>query len=88
MNDHGQLREALHRCLSAGLTFAAFRRPDQPVEIWAQRTPDLEFIDGALMLELNEAFLIAPFELRPTACRSSAPTWNSDSGNWDRTSIC
>ena len=63
MNDHGQIREALHRCLSAGLTFAAFRRPDQPVEIWAQRTPDLEFIDGALMLELNEAFLIAPFDL-------------------------
>ncbi|MBK8339079.1 MAG: chorismate-binding protein [Flavobacteriales bacterium] len=63
MNDHGQLREALHRCLSKGLTFAAFRRPDQPVEIWAQRTPDLEFIDGGLMLELNEAFLIAPFDL-------------------------
>ncbi len=63
MSDHRSLRDALVRCLNGGLTFAAFRRPGHPVEIWAQRTADLEFIDGALLLELNDVFLIAPFDL-------------------------
>lgn len=63
MSDHRSLRGALVRCLDKGLTFAAFRRPGHPVEVWAQRTPDLEFIDGALLLELNDVFLIAPFDL-------------------------
>ncbi len=58
------LREALSVCLNKGLTFAAFRRPGQPAEIWAQRTPDIEHIDGALLLELNEAFVIAPFNMK------------------------
>jgi isochorismate synthase len=63
MSDHRSLRDALVRCLDKGFTFAAFRRPGHPVEIWAQRTPDLEFIEGALLLELNDVFLIAPFDL-------------------------
>jgi isochorismate synthase len=63
MSDHRSLRDAVARCLDRSLTFAAFRRPGHPVEIWAQRTPDMEFVDGALLLELNDVFLIAPFDL-------------------------
>jgi isochorismate synthase len=63
MSNDLRLHDALQRCLSRGLTFAAFRRPGQPAEIWAQRTAEIEHIDGALLLELNEAFVIAPFDL-------------------------
>ena len=63
MSNDARLREALERCLDKQLTFAAFRRPGHAPEIWAQRTPELEFIDGALLLELNEVFLVAPFDL-------------------------
>lgn len=62
-------REALHlalqRCLGQGLTFAAFRIPGQAPELWAQRTPELETIDGALLGELNEVFLVAPYRTDP-----------------------
>ncbi len=59
------LREALKRSLDQRLTFAAFRIPGQPVELWAQRSPELEVVDGSLLWELNEAFLVAPFSLDP-----------------------
>ena len=64
MSNDRSLREALHRCLSADLTFAAFRRPGAPVSIWAQRTPDMETVDGSLLWELNDIFLLAPFTLK------------------------
>ena len=63
MSDQTVLRKALAHCISDRLTFAAFRTPGQQVQIWAQRTPDLETIDGTLLLELNQVFLVAPFTL-------------------------
>ena len=63
MSDQTVLRKALAHCISEKLTFAAFRTPGQPVQIWAQRTPDLETVDGTLLLGLNQVFLIAPFNL-------------------------
>ncbi|MBK9058817.1 MAG: chorismate-binding protein [Flavobacteriales bacterium] len=63
MSQHTVLKKALAQCIAERLTFAAFRTPGQPVQIWAQRTPDLETVDGTLLLELNQVFLIAPFNL-------------------------
>ncbi len=63
MSEHTVLKKALAQCIAERLTFAAFRTPGQPVQLWAQRTPDLETVDGALLLELNQVFLIAPFDL-------------------------
>jgi isochorismate synthase len=57
------LREALRRSLDQRLTFAAFRIPGRHVELWAQRSPELEQVDGSLLWELNEAFIVAPFAL-------------------------
>lgn len=65
MNTDPSLHDALARCLNKGLTFAAFRRPGLPVTIWAQRDPALETVDGSLLLEVNDVFLIAPFHLDP-----------------------
>ena len=63
MSNHDTLHKALQHCLDERLTFAAFRLPHQPVELWAQRQPELEHIDGALLLELNQVFLLASFAL-------------------------
>ncbi|MEO8732868.1 MAG: chorismate-binding protein, partial [Flavobacteriales bacterium] len=63
MSEQIALRKALAQCITNRLTFAAFRTPGQPVQLWAQRTPDLETVDGTLLLELNQVFLIAPFNL-------------------------
>lgn len=63
MNHDPSLRDALARCLKKGLTFAAFRRPGAPVNIWAQRQPEVETVDGSLLWELNDVFLVAPFHL-------------------------
>ncbi|MFT3884175.1 MAG: chorismate-binding protein [Flavobacteriales bacterium] len=60
---HSVLHDALARCVEERLTFAAFRVPGQPVQLWAQRSPELETVDGALLLELNQVFLLAPFRL-------------------------
>lgn len=57
------LHEALKRCIARRLTFAAFRVPGQPVQLWAQRSPEVETVDGQLLLELNQVFLLAPFLL-------------------------
>ena len=63
MTDSTVLRLALEHCLSNRLTFAAFRTPGQAVELWAQRDPALESVDGDLLWELNEVFLLLPFEV-------------------------
>ena len=63
MSEHIALRKALDLCITKRLTFAAFRTPGQPVQLWAQRTPELETVDGTLLLGLNQVFLIAPFDL-------------------------
>lgn len=63
MSRSSSLRKALHHCLDQRLTFAAFRVPGQPVQIWAQRSPELEHVDGTLLLELNQVFVLAPFDL-------------------------
>lgn len=65
MNADPSLHDALARCLKKGLTFAAFRRPGAPITLWAQRQPDLETVDGSLLWELNDVFLVAPFRLDP-----------------------
>jgi isochorismate synthase len=61
MNTDPSLHDALARCLKKGLTFAAFRRPGMPVTVWAQRQPELETVDGSLLWEVNDVFLVAPF---------------------------
>jgi isochorismate synthase len=63
MNTDPSLHDALARCLKKGLTFAAFRRPGTPVTVWAQRQPELETVDGSLLWEVNDVFLVAPFRL-------------------------
>ena len=63
MSEHIALRKALDLCITKRLTFAAFRTPGQDVQIWAQRNPEMETVDGSLLLELNQVFLIAPFNL-------------------------
>ena len=63
MNMDPSLRDALARCLKKELTFAAFRRPGAPVTLWAQRQPEVETVDGSLLWEVNDVFLVAPFEL-------------------------
>ncbi len=63
MSEPTVLQKALAQCIEKRLTFAAFRTPGQPVQLWAQRTPDLEAVDGTLLLGLNQVFLIAPFDL-------------------------
>jgi hypothetical protein len=59
------LRKALDSCVAARLTFAAFRRPGASVELWAQRDPGLEHVDGALLWEANQVFVLAPFAIDP-----------------------
>lgn len=63
MNGSAALRRALERCISARLTFAAFRRPGAMVEIWAQRDPALDHVEGDLLWEANQVFVVAPFNL-------------------------
>lgn len=63
MSEPSVLHKALGQCIQRRLTFAAFRAPGRPVQIWAQRTPGLEKVDGTLLLGLNQVFLIAPFAL-------------------------
>lgn len=63
MSEHIALRKALAHCIAERLTFAAFRTPGKPVQLWAQRNPDLETVEGILLLGLNQVFLIAPFNL-------------------------
>lgn len=57
------LHKALALCIGKRLTFAAFRAPGKPVQVWAQRSPALESSDGTLLLGLNQVFLVAPFNL-------------------------
>jgi len=63
MMGNNALARALEQCIAAELTFAAFRVPGQSVEIWAQRDPVLEKVDGDLLWELNEVFLLLPFQV-------------------------
>lgn len=63
MSSETVLQKALERCIEKRLTFAAFRIPGRPVQLWAQRDPGLETVDGTLLLGLNQVFLTAPFLL-------------------------
>ena len=65
MSTPSVLQQALAQCIAKRLTFAAFRRPGRPLQLWAQRTPELETVEGTLLLGLNQVFLVAPFELDP-----------------------
>lgn len=65
MSNRTALHKALAQCIEQRTTFAAFRLPGQHVQLWAQRQPELETIDGALLLELNQVFLLAPFRIDP-----------------------
>lgn len=61
MSADPSLHDALARSLKKGLTFAAFRRPGAPITLWAQRQPEVETVDGSLLWEVNDVFLVAPF---------------------------
>lgn len=56
-----RIREALERCLADGLTFAAFRLPAGPVELWVQTDPNVEQVSTDLLAKLKDRFAIAPF---------------------------
>ncbi|MFZ1685855.1 MAG: chorismate-binding protein [Flavobacteriales bacterium] len=56
-----RIREALERCLADGLTFAAFRLPDGPVQLWVQTDPNVEQVSTDLLAKLKDRFAIAPF---------------------------
>jgi isochorismate synthase len=57
------MRASMEHALAKGLTFACFRRPGAPATLWAQRTPELENVDKLYLFELNDVFLVAPFDL-------------------------
>ena len=59
-----RLREALQRCLADGLTFAAFRLPGGPVQLWVQTDPIVEQVSTDLLAKLKDRFVIAPFRSR------------------------
>ncbi|HRO40114.1 MAG TPA: chorismate-binding protein [Flavobacteriales bacterium] len=63
MSSESVLHNALAKCLEKKLTFAAFRIPGKPVQLWAQRNPGLETVDGTMLLGLNQVFLVAPFDI-------------------------
>lgn len=71
-----RMREALEHCLAKGLTFAAFRLPGGPVELWVQTHRGIEQVSSDLLGKLKDRFVIAPFRssagqvmaLRPDLC--------------------
>jgi isochorismate synthase len=63
MSSAPALLEALEYCIQHRLTFAAFRTPEGQVTLWAQQTPELDRVESGLWWELNDVFLLAPFEL-------------------------
>ncbi|MBK9275900.1 MAG: chorismate-binding protein [Flavobacteriales bacterium] len=65
MSTTSPLHQALSLCLERRFTFAAFRVPNGPVTLWAQRNPELEPVDAAYLGRLNEVFLVAPFTYDP-----------------------
>lgn len=64
MSTEALLREALARCITKRLTFAAFRLPGQPVRIWAQRNPETEQAALAALSAMERVFITAPFCLQ------------------------
>ncbi|MBK6776079.1 MAG: chorismate-binding protein [Flavobacteriales bacterium] len=56
-----RIREALDRCIADGLTFAAFRLPGGPVQLWVQHDVVVEQVSPELLAKLKERFAIAPF---------------------------
>jgi isochorismate synthase len=67
MSSDQVLQSALAKCIERKLTFAAFRLPGKPVQLWAQRDPGLETVDSTLLLGLNQVFLAAPFDVHAEA---------------------
>ncbi|MEO8068106.1 MAG: chorismate-binding protein [Flavobacteriales bacterium] len=58
------MREALEYCLAKRLTFAAFRLPGEPVELWVQEDHSVEQVSADLLAKLKDRFVIAPFRSR------------------------
>lgn len=63
MSNHRMLQRALGECIAKGLTFAAFRLPGQPVRLWAQHEPGTATVDSVELIDLEHAFLMAPYDL-------------------------
>ncbi len=58
---NASIREALNRCLADGLSFAAFRLPGGPVQLWVQHDAVVEQVSTELFAKLKDRFAIAPF---------------------------
>lgn len=85
------LRLALRHCISEGITFAAFRAPGGAVTLWAQQTPDLDRVENGLWWELNDVFLLSPFNLseRTPLIRSDVElTFGDAEPHWQRLTEC
>ncbi len=65
MTPNPALQKALSHCIDQRLTFAAFRLPGHPVQLWVQRDPRLEAVETTMLLGLNQVFIAAPFRLDP-----------------------
>ncbi|MBK7101826.1 MAG: hypothetical protein IPH63_08590 [Flavobacteriales bacterium] len=63
MSSENALLEALRYSIEHRLTFAAFRNPGGQATMWAQQTPELDRVENGLWWELNDVFLLAPYDL-------------------------
>lgn len=85
------LQRALQHCIEQRLTFAAFRVPGGAVTLWAQQTPDLDRAENGSWWELNDVFLVAPFNREPGTAfvRSDVElTFGDGEPMWQRLQEC
>lgn len=72
-------------CIERRLTFAAFRAPNAPVELWVQRQPDPERIAWEALDSAVDRFLVMPFTAEPTGPLAIVPDVRlADDGPDDR----
>ncbi|MBX2973452.1 MAG: chorismate-binding protein [Flavobacteriales bacterium] len=85
------LRLALRHCISEGITFAAFRTSGGAVTLWAQQTPELDRAESGLWWELNDVFLLSPFnagEYTPLIRSDVELTFGDAEPHWQRLLEC
>lgn len=63
----------LTTCIERRLTFAAFRAPHGPVELWVQRHPEPERIKWDTLDAVADRFLVMPFAADPIGPLGIAP---------------
>ncbi|QQR85427.1 MAG: chorismate-binding protein [Flavobacteriales bacterium] len=66
-------RHLLDVCLKRRLTFAAFRAPHGPIELWVQHQPETERISWEALDAMVNRFLVMPFVADPRGPLGIAP---------------